>query len=90
MGLSPRSSRWAYSHFALNKPIVPYQASLRGEPPHVVAFDLEEALNLLAALEDSWDTISNTDHFAVLSQVEHQIEILSRKLGLDEGGFDVQ
>jgi hypothetical protein len=57
-------------------------ASLHG----VAFFDLEEALNLLAALEDSRDVLVDTDHLAVLSQVEHQIQILSRKLGLDQGG----
>jgi hypothetical protein len=60
-----------------------------GEPPQEVILDLEEALNLLAALEDSRDVLIDTDHLAVLSQVEHQIQILSRKLGLDQGGSDV-
>ncbi|HEY1831937.1 MAG TPA: hypothetical protein VGG38_17015 [Acidimicrobiales bacterium] len=59
------------------------------EPPQVVVFDLEEGLDLLTALEDSRDVLMDTDHFAVLSQVEHQIQILSHKLGLDQGGPDV-
>jgi len=61
-----------------------------GEPPLEVVLDLEEALNLLAALEDGRDVLIDTDHLAVLSQVEQQIQILSRKLGLDQGGFDVR
>lgn len=52
-------------------------------------FELEEAVDLLAALEDSRDVLVNTDHLSVLSQVEHQIQHLSRKLGIDEGGPDV-
>jgi hypothetical protein len=61
----------------------------RPEPPELVHFDLEEALELLGALEDSRDILIDTDHLSVLSQVEHQIQGLSRKLGLDEGGSDV-
>jgi hypothetical protein len=60
------------------------------EPPRVVVLDLEEALNLLATLEDSRDILIDTDHLAVLSQVEYQIQIPSRKLGLDQGGSDVR
>ena len=52
-------------------------------------FELEEALDLLAALEDSRDVLVDSDHLSVLSQVEHQIQHLSRKLGIDEGGRDV-
>jgi hypothetical protein len=60
--------------------------SSNGEPPQVVVLDLGETLNLLAALEDSRDALIETGHLAVLAQVEHQIQILSRKLGLDQGG----
>lgn len=52
-------------------------------------FDLEEALYLLAALEDSRDVLIETDHFGVLVQVEDQIQLLTRKLGLGQGGPDV-
>jgi len=51
---------------------------------------LDEALDLLAALEDGRDVLIDTDHLAVLSQIEHQVQILSRKLGFDEGGSDVR
>ena len=60
-----------------------------GEPPHGIVYGLDEALDLLAALEDGRDILITTDHLSVLSQVEHQIQILSRKLALDEGGPDV-
>jgi hypothetical protein len=56
------------------------------EPPDSVTLGLEEALDLLASLEDSRDVLIDTDHFSVLSQVEHQIQILSRRLGIAEGG----
>lgn len=59
-------------------------------PPDNIDLDLEEALSLLAALEDSRDVLIATDHYAVLAQVEHQIQILSNKLGFDQGGPDVQ
>jgi hypothetical protein len=59
------------------------------EPPDRVEFELEEALDLLAALEDSRDVLVDTDHLSVLSQVEDQIQHLTRKLGIDEGGPDV-
>jgi hypothetical protein len=54
-----------------------------------VEFELEEALDLLASLEDSRDVLVDTDHLSVLSQVEHQIQQLSRKLGINQGGPDV-
>ena len=56
------------------------------EPPERVALELEEALDLLAALEDSRDVLFDTDHLSVLSLVEHQIQHLSRTLLIDEGG----
>jgi hypothetical protein len=73
---------------ALSRPFFGVPPSVE-QPPESVDFDLEEALSLLAALEDSRDVLIDTDHLAVLSQVEHQIQILSRKLGLDQGGPDV-
>ena len=57
-------------------------------PPREVTYDLEEALELLAALEDARDVLSDSDHLAVLVQVEHQIQVLSRRLGFDQGGTD--
>jgi hypothetical protein len=63
--------------------------SRRLQPPEAVAYTLEEALDLLAALEDGRDVLIDTDHLSVLSRIEHQVQILSRKLGLDEGGPDV-
>ncbi|MDA8309451.1 MAG: hypothetical protein M0Z46_02355 [Actinomycetota bacterium] len=58
-------------------------------PPGDVVLTLEQALDLLAALEDARDVLVGTDHLSVLAQVEGQIQRLSRKLGFDEGGSDV-
>lgn len=57
-------------------------------PPGDIALGLEEALDLLAALEDARDVLVDTDHLSVLAQVEDQIQRLSRKLGFDQGGHD--
>jgi excisionase family DNA binding protein len=53
------------------------------EPPARASYELEEALELLAALEDARDAVAATDHLSVLAQVEHEIAQLSRKLDLD-------
>lgn len=48
----------------------------------------EEALDLLAALEDAWDILVTNDNLSVLAQVEDQIQRLSHKLGFDQGRSD--
>ncbi len=60
------------------------------EPPDQVSYDLEESLELLAALEDARDVLADSDHLAVVAQLEHQVAALSRKLGIDQppGGGD--
>jgi hypothetical protein len=55
------------------------------EPPARVNYGLEEALDLLAALEEARDALI-TDHLAEAAQVEHQVQLLSRRLGFDESG----
>jgi hypothetical protein len=55
------------------------------EPPSIVSYDLEEALDLLAALEDARDVLAGSNYLTVLIEVEHEIIMLSRKLGFDEG-----
>ena len=64
--------------------------SVPPEPPDRVSYGLEEALELLAALEDARDVTADTDHLAALAEVEHQVAELSRKLGFDQppGGPD--
>jgi hypothetical protein len=51
-----------------------------------VQYGLEEALELLAALEEARDALITTDHLAEAAQVEHQVQLLSRRLGFDEPG----
>lgn len=58
------------------------------EPPVEVVYDLEEALDLLTALEASRDTLRHTEHLAGVLLLEGQIQVLHRKLRLDDGGSD--
>jgi hypothetical protein len=60
------------------------------DPPDQVSYDLEEPLDLLAALEDARDALTESDRLAVVAQLEHQVAVLSRKLGFDHplGGRD--
>ncbi len=59
-------------------------------PPEEVRYNLEESLELLAALEDARDALADSDHLAVVAEVEQEIARLSRKLGFDRssGGGD--
>lgn len=61
-----------------------------GEPPSHVVYDLEEALELLAAMEDAHEALVDSDHLAVVVQMEEQIAALNHKLGFDHpyGGGD--
>lgn len=58
------------------------------EPPDEVRYDLEESIQLLVALEQARDALSGTDFWSPIAGVEHQILVLVRNLGLDEGEFD--
>ena len=57
-------------------------------PPTSVTLDLDEALDLLAALEEARDTLRDTEHLAGVVSLEAQIQLLSRRLGFDDGGSD--
>ena len=60
------------------------------EPPAQIRYDLDEALVLLAALEDARDALIDSGHLAVVVSIENEIRALSRKLGFDDpaGGTD--
>lgn len=58
------------------------------EPPDEVCYDLEEAIHLLVALEQARDALSGSDYRSPIAGVEHEVQVLVRKLGLDEGGLD--
>jgi hypothetical protein len=53
-----------------------------------VAYSLDEALALLATLEDARDALMDSSHFAEVVGVEHELQLLSRKLGFDDEGGD--
>ena len=55
-------------------------------PPTNVTYELEEALELLAALEEARYTLRDTEHLAGVLTLEAQIQLLSRRLGFDDGG----
>ncbi|MCI0347012.1 MAG: hypothetical protein L0221_16485 [Chloroflexi bacterium] len=50
------------------------------EPPERVVYDLDDALTLLAALEDARDALIDSGHLAAVVSVETEIRVLSRKL----------
>lgn len=60
------------------------------DPPERIDLGLDEAIELLAALEDARDVLVETGHLSVLVQVEHQIQLISHKLGFEQGGSDVR
>jgi hypothetical protein len=49
-------------------------------PPARIELSLDEALDLLADLEDARDALSDSRHLTVVVAVESQIRLLSRKL----------
>jgi hypothetical protein len=53
------------------------------EPPDRIWYELEEALSLLADLEDARDALIQSRQLAVLVGLERQIRELSRKLHFD-------
>jgi hypothetical protein len=61
------------------------------EPPRYVWYSLEEALELLAALEDARDSLINAGHLTAVVAIEAQVRDLSRRLDFDDpwGGTDV-
>ena len=66
--------------------------SVRSEgdvPPEQVVLDLEEALNLLATLEEVCMTLMETDHLTGVVAVEAQIRLLSHRLGFDDPEEDL-
>lgn len=62
------------------------------EPPRHVWYSLEEALELLAVLEDAADALTDSGHLAVVMAVEAQVRDLSRRLDFDDpdGGTDAR
>ncbi len=55
-------------------------------PPASISLTLEESLDILAALEDARDILTEGLHLAVVAQVVYGVQVLLRKLQLDSGG----
>jgi len=60
------------------------------EPPRNLWYDLGEALELLASLEDARDALLATSHLTVVVSIEDQIRLLSPRLDFEppEGDAD--
>lgn len=60
------------------------------QPPDGVTYDLEEALTLLAALEEVRDTMLATGHLVGVIEIDTEVRLLNRRLGFgeDHGGID--
>ena len=60
------------------------------EPPRHVWYELDEAQDLLADMEDARDALIEANQLSATMRIEEQIRRLSRKLGFDqwEGGAD--
>lgn len=54
------------------------------EPPNRVSYGLDDALALLAALEDARDALTDSGHLTVVVGIEDQVRLLSRKLRFDD------
>ena len=57
------------------------------EPPEVITYTLAEADLLLWDLESARDALDDLGALAALAGVEHQVIVLHRKMGFDEGGL---
>jgi hypothetical protein len=53
------------------------------EPPREVWYGLDEALELLADLEDTRDALIESSHLGLVMKLEGQIRVLARKLDFD-------
>ena len=56
------------------------------EPPIRIEYSLEEALELLAVLEEVREDLATGPALILLLQVEAQVALLHHRLNLDDGG----
>jgi len=61
-------------------------SSAEGEPPERVWYSIDEALELLAVLEDAYDALVDSGHLTVVLNLEPQVRGLNRRLGFHEPG----
>ena len=64
--------------------LLPMSDPSRREPPRQVWYKLDEALALLADLEDARDALIAAARLGVVVTIANQIRILSRKLDFDD------
>jgi hypothetical protein len=57
------------------------------EPPEEITYTLAEADLLLWDLESARDALDDLGALAALAGIEHQVIVLHRKMGFDEGGL---
>lgn len=57
------------------------------EPPEEIVYSLAEADQLLWDLESARDALDELGALAALAGVEHQVIVLHRKMGFDQGGL---
>lgn len=60
----------------------------RYQPPESITLGLEEALDLLEALEAARATFLDNAHLAGAVEMQVQIQLLANRLGFAEGGWD--
>ncbi|HKY16972.1 MAG TPA: hypothetical protein VJM33_18745 [Microthrixaceae bacterium] len=56
------------------------------EPPPEITLTLEEALDVLAVLEDAREELRDSPMLGLVMEVEVQLAVLNRKLRFDDGG----
>jgi Phage integrase family len=93
-GLRPRPTRQHEGHSRPHRPAGAGKQFVSDaeerEPPRYVWYTLEEALELLAALEDAREALIEAGHLTVVVSIEAQVRELSRRLDFDDprGGTD--
>ena len=64
--------------------LVAEASAAKQEAPSMVWYSLDDALDLLATLEDARDALIESGHLSVVMPVETQIRELSRRLDFDD------
>ena len=81
----PESTRAIADRIGQRAPGNGHERPRQQEPPRYVWYTLEEALELLAALEDARDSLINAGHLTVVVAIEAQVRDLNRRLSMTRG-----
>jgi hypothetical protein len=54
------------------------------EPPNAIVLNLQEALELVGALEDARDAVLITDHLVEVALVSNQLLRINRRIGFPD------